>query len=194
METTHDPTRTFERFLIVYGPELATYCFGAEHPLQADRYLLTLSLLRSLGWLDTPGVEFETPRPATLSELMAVHSYPYIQAVQQGQAIARGERPGPTSVSTDWAHLTTRYLNICTTRRRSTRERPSKAYRPSWKTAPLTPESGRGSTPCPQNCSLGFLHLQRLSRRHRHRARSRSASGLYRHRRSSWRRCPSRIL
>lgn len=93
METTHDPTRTFERFLIVYGPELATYCFGAEHPLQADRYLLTLSLLRSLGWLDTPGVEFETPRPATLSELMAVHSYPYIQAVQQGQAIARGERP-----------------------------------------------------------------------------------------------------
>ncbi|MCE5254352.1 MAG: acetoin utilization protein AcuC [Actinomycetia bacterium] len=81
-----------ERFVIVYGPELALYSFGPDHPLQADRYVLTLALLTSLGWLDAPGIEFEAPRFATLSELLAVHSYPYIQAVQQGQAIARGER------------------------------------------------------------------------------------------------------
>jgi acetoin utilization protein AcuC len=93
LETAQDLSETFERFTVVYGPELATYSFSAEHPLQADRYLLTLSLLRSLGWLEAPGIEFETPRFATLSELLAVHSYPYIQAVQQGQAIARGERP-----------------------------------------------------------------------------------------------------
>jgi len=93
LETAKELSETFERFTVVYGPELATYSFSAEHPLQADRYLLTLSLLRSLGWLEAPGIEFETPRFATLSELLAVHSYPYIQAVQQGQAIARGERP-----------------------------------------------------------------------------------------------------
>jgi len=82
-----------ERFLIVYGPELASYSFGPEHPLQADRYVLTMSLLSSLGWLNATEIEFEAPRFATLSELMSVHSYPYIQAVQQGQAISRGERP-----------------------------------------------------------------------------------------------------
>lgn len=93
MDAEHDPSPALEPFVIVYGPELAKYSFSADHPLQADRYLLTISLLRSLGWLDAPGIEFETPRFATLSELLAVHSYPYIQAVQQGQAIARGERP-----------------------------------------------------------------------------------------------------
>jgi acetoin utilization protein AcuC len=82
-----------ERLIIVYGPELASYNFGPEHPLQADRYVLTVALLSALGWLDAPGIKFETPRFASLSELLAVHSYPYIQAVQQGQAIARGERP-----------------------------------------------------------------------------------------------------
>lgn len=93
LETAHDASRTQERFLVVFGPELATYSFSAEHPLQADRYLLTVSLLTSLGWLEAPGIEFEAPRFATLSELLAVHTYPYIQAVQQGGAIARGERP-----------------------------------------------------------------------------------------------------
>jgi acetoin utilization protein AcuC len=51
-----------------------------------------MSLLSALGWLDGPGINLEAPRPATLSELLLVHSYPYVQAVQQGQAIARGSR------------------------------------------------------------------------------------------------------
>ena len=84
--------RAAERLTIVYGPELASYSFGQEHPLQAGRYMLTMSLLSSLGWLDAPGIDFEPPRFATLSELLAVHTYPYVQAVQQGQAIARGDR------------------------------------------------------------------------------------------------------
>jgi acetoin utilization protein AcuC len=81
-----------ERITIVYGPELASYSFSPEHPLQAARYMLTMSLLSSLGWLDAPGIAFESPRFAILSELLTVHSYPYVQAVQQGQAVARGER------------------------------------------------------------------------------------------------------
>ncbi len=89
---------TAERFRIVYGPELASYSFGPDHPLQADRYLLTMALLSALGWLDAPEIEIEAPRFATLTELLTVHSYPYVEAVQQGQAIARGERP-PTDLS-----------------------------------------------------------------------------------------------
>jgi acetoin utilization protein AcuC len=81
-----------ERFTIVYGPELASYSFGENHPLRAGRYMLTMSLLSALGWLDGPGTCIEPPRSATLSELLTVHSYPYIQAVQHGQAIARAER------------------------------------------------------------------------------------------------------
>jgi acetoin utilization protein AcuC len=87
-----------ERFTIVYGPELASYTFSEEHPLQPSRYTLTMSLLAALGWLDRPGISFEPPRPATLSELLTVHTYPYVQAVQQGQAIARGDR-GPADLS-----------------------------------------------------------------------------------------------
>ena len=52
-----------------------------------------MSLLAALGWLDGPGVTIEAPRPATLSELLTVHSYPYVQAVQKAQAIARGAQP-----------------------------------------------------------------------------------------------------
>ncbi len=77
----------------MYGDELATYRFGDDHPLQARRYTLTMALLSALGWLRAREITLEAPRFATLSELMTVHSYPYVQAVQHGQAIARGERP-----------------------------------------------------------------------------------------------------
>jgi acetoin utilization protein AcuC len=87
------PPRAAEAFAVVYGPDLASYCFSDTHPLQARRYMLTMSLLSALGWLETPGVTLEAPRFATLTELLEVHSLPYVQAVQQGQAIARGDRP-----------------------------------------------------------------------------------------------------
>ena len=82
-----------EQVTIVYGPELASYDFGLDHPLQPARHELTVELLRSLGWIDEPGVRLETPRPATLSELLLAHSYQYVQAVELAQGIARGERP-----------------------------------------------------------------------------------------------------
>jgi acetoin utilization protein AcuC len=49
--------------------------------------------LEELGWLSDPSVFVDPPLPATVTELLTVHSYPYIQAVQQAQAIARGDRP-----------------------------------------------------------------------------------------------------
>lgn len=89
-----DPERGDEDSItIVYGDELASYHFSDDHPLQPSRYQLTMALLRLLGWLDDPRISIVAPRAATTSELMAVHSYPYIQAVTHAQAIARGERP-----------------------------------------------------------------------------------------------------
>lgn len=85
--------RQSDRVTIVYDPSLASYDFGPDHPLQPCRHMLTVSLLRALGWLDGPLVFFETPRPATVTELLAVHSYPYIQAVQYAQEIAQGAKP-----------------------------------------------------------------------------------------------------
>jgi len=84
--------------VIVYGPELAAYDFGPEHPLKPTRYQLTMELLQALGWLDDLNVHIRSPRPATISELLAVHSYSYIQAVQLAQAIARGTHE-PTDLS-----------------------------------------------------------------------------------------------
>ncbi len=81
-----------ESFTIVYDDALAAYNFGVDHPLQPTRYQLTMSLLRMLAWLDDPRVHIKPPRPATVSELLSVHSYPYVQAVGFAQAIARGDR------------------------------------------------------------------------------------------------------
>jgi acetoin utilization protein AcuC len=81
---------TDEQVIFIYGPEMVSYKPGPDHPLQPERYLLTMALLTSLGWLDRAGVTIEAPRPATLPELLTVHSYGYVQAVQRGQAIARG--------------------------------------------------------------------------------------------------------
>ncbi|MCX8033162.1 MAG: acetoin utilization protein AcuC [Thermoleophilia bacterium] len=78
-----------EPLVVVYSAELAGYNFGPEHPLKPTRYQLTMELLHALGWLDHPSVSIEAPRPATMSELLAVHSYSYIQAVETAQAIAR---------------------------------------------------------------------------------------------------------
>jgi len=49
-----------------------------------------MSLLSDLRWLERDDLDVDTPRPATIDELLAVHSYPYLRAVAQAQAIAQG--------------------------------------------------------------------------------------------------------
>jgi acetoin utilization protein AcuC len=78
---------------VVYGPALSCYDFGDDHPLQPSRHRLAIELLESLGWLQKPSVLLEEPEMATTTQLLTVHTYPYIQAVQHAQAIARGIRP-----------------------------------------------------------------------------------------------------
>ncbi len=88
-----------EPVLVVYGASLASYELGADHPLKTSRHALTVSLLRELGWLEGSQVTVEEPRPATLSQLLTVHTYAYIQAVQAAQAaLRRGEEPADLAV------------------------------------------------------------------------------------------------
>jgi acetoin utilization protein AcuC len=90
---THGALDPGEAVLIVYGDSLSSYDLSEDHPLKPSRHALTMSLLRGLGWLDDPGITIEEPRPVTLTELLAVHSYAYIEAVQNAQAaVRRGER------------------------------------------------------------------------------------------------------
>jgi acetoin utilization protein AcuC len=88
-----DTPAAVEPITIVHGASLTSYSFGDEHPLQPGRHELAMPLLSALGWLDTPSLTVDEPRPATLSELLTAHTLPYIQAVQAAQAISRGERP-----------------------------------------------------------------------------------------------------
>ena len=76
--------------LVVYSSDLEAYDFGTDHPLQPERYGLTMMLIDSLGLLARPEISVVRPRSATLSELLTVHSYPYVQAVRRAQSIARG--------------------------------------------------------------------------------------------------------
>jgi acetoin utilization protein AcuC len=74
--------------LVVYGAGLEAYNFGLSHPLQPLRYRLTIALMRALGLLDGRRVRLVEPRHASVSELLSVHSYPYVQAVRRAQNIA----------------------------------------------------------------------------------------------------------
>jgi acetoin utilization protein AcuC len=83
---------TDEQIIFIYGPALSSYKLRPDHPLRPERHALTMALLDCLGWLGGPGVTIEAPRPATLSELLTVHSYGYVQAVERAQAMARGSQ------------------------------------------------------------------------------------------------------
>lgn len=82
-----------ELVTIFHGSELASYDFGLDHPLQPSRHQLTIELLEALHWLVDCGVKLESPRPATFPQLLKVHSYAYIQAVEYAQQMTRGAKP-----------------------------------------------------------------------------------------------------
>ncbi len=69
--------------LVVWGPELAAYDFGPEHPLRPLRLELTIALARELGVLDRPGVRLIAPLAADDAVLGLVHDPDYIAAVRQ---------------------------------------------------------------------------------------------------------------
>jgi acetoin utilization protein AcuC len=67
---------------VAWDDQLASYDFGAGHPLAPLRVLLTIELARAFGLLAADGVSVERPTPATDGHLEMVHVQPYIAAVR----------------------------------------------------------------------------------------------------------------
>ena len=91
--------------LVLWDDVLASYDFGRTHPLRPLRLELTLSLARSLGVLDRPGVTVAAPVGADDDVLALVHDRDYIGAVRRapddliGRLTARyGLGPGDSPV------------------------------------------------------------------------------------------------
>ncbi len=70
------------KFPLVYSEACLRYDFGGGHPLNSRRLVLTVDLIRALGFLDGPKTGLLPPREATEEELRAVHDPDYIAAVR----------------------------------------------------------------------------------------------------------------
>jgi acetoin utilization protein AcuC len=79
------------RAALIWSPELAAYDLGDAHPLNPLRLMLTVELMQSFGML-TEG-DVVSPRPATDSELLLVHSIGYIEAVREASDWTAGISP-----------------------------------------------------------------------------------------------------
>ncbi len=69
--------------LLVYSPLYRTFCYGADHPLRPTRLYLNHVLLEACGLLNRPGVRQLEPVPATVEELLRVHSAAYLEALEK---------------------------------------------------------------------------------------------------------------
>jgi acetoin utilization protein AcuC len=76
---------------VAWDDQLASYDFGAGHPLAPVRVELTIELARAFGLLAADGVSVESSAPATDEHLETMHVQPYIAAVRQ----AGGPEPNP---------------------------------------------------------------------------------------------------
>ncbi|HVE98476.1 MAG TPA: acetoin utilization protein AcuC [Mycobacteriales bacterium] len=72
-----------ERVLVLWDDVLASYDFGASHPLRPLRLELTMGLSRELGLLDRSNVRVEAPQAAADDVLGLVHDRDYIAAVRR---------------------------------------------------------------------------------------------------------------
>ena len=71
---------------IVWDDSLLAYNFGPGHPMSPDRLDLTARLARELGLFEVEGVRLAEPYVAAAADLLTVHSYDYVSAVQAASA------------------------------------------------------------------------------------------------------------
>ena len=71
---------------VVWDERLAAYDFGPGHPLAPIRVRLAMRLAGDFGLLGDPVRILGPVEPASAAELLAVHSMPYIEAVQAASA------------------------------------------------------------------------------------------------------------
>jgi acetoin utilization protein AcuC len=68
---------------VAWDERLATYDFGAGHPMAPVRIELAIELARAFGLFGRAGVSVERPAPATDVQLQMVHGRRYIAAVRR---------------------------------------------------------------------------------------------------------------
>lgn len=69
---------------VVWDEALSAYDFGPGHPLAPIRVQLAMRLAKDFGLLDEPSVTVLTPVvPATMDQILAVHTDDYVAAVQR---------------------------------------------------------------------------------------------------------------
>ncbi|MCQ1945789.1 MULTISPECIES: acetoin utilization protein AcuC [unclassified Arthrobacter] len=71
---------------IVWDESMLAYDFGAGHPMSPARLDLTARLARELGLFDLEGVSMAEPYVASAADLLTVHGFDYISAVQAAGA------------------------------------------------------------------------------------------------------------
>lgn len=81
---------------LVWDDALASYDFGAGHPLAPIRVELTVDLIREVGLLRAPGVVEIAPGPQDEAELLRLHRPDFVEAVRRVSA-------DPT-IGADWSH------------------------------------------------------------------------------------------
>ena len=79
---------------IVWDESLLAYNFGQGHPMAPARLELTARLAREVGLFDVEGVRLEQPYVAAAADLLTVHSYEYVSAVQAASADPAGSDQG----------------------------------------------------------------------------------------------------
>jgi acetoin utilization protein AcuC len=102
----------------VYSDKLASYSYGANHPLRPIRLKLTYDLIRSLDLLNLPNSSFIEAREANREEIALFHSPEYIDVIEEANSgelsyfrgLPYGLGPGDNPVFPgvyDWSILVT---------------------------------------------------------------------------------------
>ncbi|MEX2570789.1 MAG: acetoin utilization protein AcuC [Gemmatimonadota bacterium] len=68
---------------LIWDPSFASYTFRPDHPFNATRLELTVSLIQEMGLLGDDGSRIVAPRMASDEELRRVHSAEFIEAVKR---------------------------------------------------------------------------------------------------------------
>jgi acetoin utilization protein AcuC len=75
-----------DRVKVCWGPDLASYDFGPDHPMQPVRVRLAMALARAAGILDGPRVRLSAPAPLADADLARTHSPTLIALVKRAGA------------------------------------------------------------------------------------------------------------
>lgn len=99
----------------IFTDRYVDFDYGAAHPMKTARLKLTFELIKAYGLLDLPGARLVETEPAPVSDVTAVHTPEYVEALQAAndgrlseEALEFGLGPGDNPVFPgvwDWSLL-----------------------------------------------------------------------------------------